>query len=880
MLERLKQYKSLLISLCMVLPVLPVMQIFAEPVNLVRGLTAYTESAPHYNQGGLDLKMTFAFDGVRQPVNPFDRYATYAADGVSITLDLGTNKEFNKIDVYEPNNSDLRRITGIAYTYAASSSALSSAQYTTVNFDKSLNCKTILLDIPANARYLRLKFLGDSRGFNFNEIEVYNDPNAVAVQPLKLKYYDIVSDGVKLYWNDAAAKEYNVYFAPAALNLNVSKMTKLATLPAGTTKYQVSGLSPASEYRFLVTAKLSETAISESNQVNVPTPKALNDICLDSASGKALLMPYNPMALKMSYKGPTLSDDTWFNWCVSPIEVDGKFHLFTSRWRENMNNWASKGQIIHSVADNAEGPFKYVETILSDPSVEYPINQQPNAVITDLPGYAPHNARIKKIDNKYALTFILQNSGYSGVKGQKIALLLSDSINGPWKWAGGSKGYVVAPSANPSHWTYDSVVGVDNHDIIKVGNEYRIYFKAGKAQNSAMRYGYAYSASLEGPYRLKDAPSIDQNKGYIEDATVFEWKDKIYLLSTDNSGSNTGVLGYGILWKSNDNGVTFKYADAEIGFGLIKDYIKWPTVGAVEVYNGDTAKFERPAVLIKNGVLTHFFGTLGKNLDGYATASSVMLEINLDDNKTIQSVAGIDTSKIASKGTKTAPVAKDLNIYKKSLTKSDFIIGGESVELYSDNAFSQITSNFIFTKGTVKHVYAKVIAENGSMAYYDFNIRYTDKLPWDGVMVADSGNYGNAYLPQNTIDGSISNGKKWAATLIGNKPTWLAYKFPEEVVFDKVKLYEDPGKDGNRINEIALQTSFDGINWVTAQKYTGLRNNGQNEETMVLNAPVKTKYLRLLITTQHQTKAGQPGEPNVMEVELYRITDSAGRLYQ
>ena len=54
---------------------------------------------------------------------------------------------------------------------------------------------------------------------------------------------------------------------------------------------------------------------------------------------------------------------------------------------------------------------------------------------------------------------------------------------------------------------------------------------------------------LEGPYKLGDAPCTD-NIDYIEDATVFEWNNKICLLTNDNFGTHTGVGGRGILWQS------------------------------------------------------------------------------------------------------------------------------------------------------------------------------------------------------------------------------------------------------------------------------------------------------------------------------------------
>jgi hypothetical protein len=61
----------------------------------------------------------------------------------------------------------------------------------------------------------------------------------------------------------------------------------------------------------------------------------------------------------------------------------------------------------------------------------------------------------------------------------------------------------------------------------------------------------ATSDKLEGPYRLPDEP-LTRRDVTIEDGSVFQWRGKICLLTTDNHGQVTGIRGGGALWVSED----------------------------------------------------------------------------------------------------------------------------------------------------------------------------------------------------------------------------------------------------------------------------------------------------------------------------------------
>ena len=237
---------------------------------------------------------------------------------------------------------------------------------------------------------------------------------------------------------------------------------------------------------------------------------------------------------------------------------------------------------------------------------------------------APHNVHVKKIDGRYCMNYIVQTKKGvpDAINGQVIGLAVADSLNGPWKFVG-EDGIVIRPQA--TGWTANSAQGTDNPDIMKVKDKYYIYFKAGLSQADS-KYGYAVADKLEGPYTIS-ASQITDNVNYIEDTTCFEWDGKYYLLTCDNFGDNTGVLGYGILWESED-GKLFKLADAKVGFGLMSDYRDIPE-NAAYPYGRGKIKFERPAVLMRDGKPAYFYASNGVNVDGFEATQNFVLKINL-----------------------------------------------------------------------------------------------------------------------------------------------------------------------------------------------------------------------------------------------------------
>lgn len=349
---------------------------------------------------------------------------------------------------------------------------------------------------------------------------------------------------------------------------------------------------------------------------------------LKSAEGKEMKMPYSKMALTAKLIGPAIDEKEWFNWCVSPvIGKDGKVHIFSGRWpkADGMEGWRKKGaEIAHFVSDHPEGPFQYVRTILKSEML---------ADSTTM--LAPCNPRLEYVDGKYVLLYICQNP--SDPRQQRIGMMTSKELEGPWTFAGKNDGIMLDHSSDPSEWTYYAKSGVNNPALLKIKDKYYLYFNCitkphAKASNN---YGCAVADKLEGPYKLCKTPATD-NISYIEDAHAFVHNGKYYMLTTDNFGRNTGAYGNIILWKS-DDGLQFKLKDAKIAMGTLFDYwgteedraklMKTPGL----FVRSASGKLERPAILKIDGKPAYFYGVGDVNLEGGSVAKSYVFKIEWDD---------------------------------------------------------------------------------------------------------------------------------------------------------------------------------------------------------------------------------------------------------
>jgi len=87
--------------------------------------------------------------------------------------------------------------------------------------------------------------------------------------------------------------------------------------------------------------------------------------------------------------------DGYWVWGMSVIKgADGKYHGFSSAWENNvpfMSNWETNSQIVHTISDTPEGPYKLSEIVFERRGSSY------------WDGMMTHNPTIHKVGDTYLL---------------------------------------------------------------------------------------------------------------------------------------------------------------------------------------------------------------------------------------------------------------------------------------------------------------------------------------------------------------------------------------------------------------------------------------------------------------------------------------------
>lgn len=295
---------------------------------------------------------------------------------------------------------------------------------------------------------------------------------------------------------------------------------------------------------------------------------------------------------RLEYKGIAIVEPDYHVWGSSPVVgPEGNVHLFVARWPVSAKfipGWYTHCEIARYVSESPEGPFSFKEVILEGTGT------------STWDKCAPHNPTIQKIGDNYVLLFIA-NTGKNFPASQNIGMLTSKSLDGPWEKAG-QDGLILSPPTDPSIWSYDSKVGVNNPALLQhPDGRFFLYYKA-RRQGDVRRMGVAFADKPEGPYVFhKD--SLTSNTGEIEDGYAFVENGKFCLLTTDNKRSA------GLLWVS-DDGVSFD--DPILGFDRMEHYIDKKVVAEATNYRG--RKFERPQILMQNGHPAYLYASSGANI--------------------------------------------------------------------------------------------------------------------------------------------------------------------------------------------------------------------------------------------------------------------------
>lgn len=322
--------------------------------------------------------------------------------------------------------------------------------------------------------------------------------------------------------------------------------------------------------------------------------------------------------------GRILEDPNYNTWCCSPIRgEDGRIHVFYSRWPNEADHvgWLSVSEIAHAVADDPEGPYVTLGTVLAGRGDGH------------WDAHTIHNPTVHKVGGKYAMFYI--GNRYPDVESQRTGVAIADSLDGPWERfnepmiPGGlhpddlDSAYACNPAMvqAPDGRFFLYYAGMSltewNHDLKLNGLEPGSADVGKKANRRTL---LAIGENAAGPYLPhENNPVIDLgsfgDNAQCEDPYVWYEDGTFHLIGRDMGYFNHE---YGLYFNSKD-GIT--WSTPQIAYKEMHDYID-------EEPNGldREGRLERPQLLLDdNGQPTHLFGAFrgGK----YNTSSGFVFRI-------------------------------------------------------------------------------------------------------------------------------------------------------------------------------------------------------------------------------------------------------------
>lgn len=252
--------------------------------------------------------------------------------------------------------------------------------------------------------------------------------------------------------------------------------------------------------------------------------------------------------------------DDHYVWDCSVIEAEGKYHMFSSRWKKEYGfgwNWLYHSEIIHSISDRPEGPYRFYRVVLPPRGREF------------FDGRNTHNTCIRYYDGKYYLYYMGTTYFGKGPEGaepsaeqnlevwnrKRIGVAVADSIYGDFV----RRPTPLLEPRDCSHW--DCTVTTNPAvAILPDGTTYLVY-KSRSAVHAPLMLGVAVADRPDGEFRaISDDPilTFDDPNLHVEDPFLWydERRKKFCLLAKDDSKNGsygiTGEWGSGFYAESDD----------------------------------------------------------------------------------------------------------------------------------------------------------------------------------------------------------------------------------------------------------------------------------------------------------------------------------------
>ncbi len=325
---------------------------------------------------------------------------------------------------------------------------------------------------------------------------------------------------------------------------------------------------------------------------------------------EAFIEKLNPAPLDGGFR----REDDWV-WCGSVIRDDaGSFHMFASMWTKAVPfnpNWLTNSRVVHAVSDTAAGPYVYKDDVLPPRGREW------------WDGMMSHNPTIHRSGGKYLLFYT--GTAYAGAMptdetpvspqmrlearaNQRIGLAVADSPNGPW-----TRPDRPCVDVRARHW--DSILTTNPAPCVLADGRILMLYKSTGADDAPIQYGVATAEGWDKPFeRLgADEPIAFEKPGVsYEDAYIWHQDGRFRMIFNDMTGTFTGEDHAGAHAQSED-GIRWRLSDPPKAYSRT---VKWAD-GSVSTQGS----FERPQLLLQDGVPSHLFAATADGPGGFSRAS-------------------------------------------------------------------------------------------------------------------------------------------------------------------------------------------------------------------------------------------------------------------
>lgn len=307
-------------------------------------------------------------------------------------------------------------------------------------------------------------------------------------------------------------------------------------------------------------------------------------------------------------------DDKWI-WCGSVIKGDNnQFHMFASMWEKTVPftpNWLTNSYVVHAVSKTPEGPYSYESDVLPPRGQEY------------WDGMMTHNPTIHKWKDKYLLFYtgstyqaerpskepVSKELRFEARSNQRIGMAVASSPNGPWTRPD-------APCLDVCLTGWDSFMTTNPAPCVLDNGETYLLYKSTSSNTSPIQYGAARAQSPEHPFERigPDKPITFKDASIkYEDAYLWHQDGMFRIIFNDMTGKLTGEHHAGAHAVSDDC-ITWNLCDPP------KAYSR--TVNWEDGTTTTQGSFERPQLLIQNGIPTHLFAATADGSNGFSNADN------------------------------------------------------------------------------------------------------------------------------------------------------------------------------------------------------------------------------------------------------------------